>query len=222
MSVQTIWQSALYKFGQAPDNSRFADDFYSSLNAAQRAFCTVRQWGFLRTSGSVASVEDARTVALPSGFGTFYDNDNSAFITAPTANVGTRIVIMTHEEWLGSEYYDDGTETGTPAYGFLLGDNLNLSPIPDAAYTIELTYFRRPTMIYDTSSSLIIPDVYEEALQKLVWRRLQDSGYSSVQELQISDMDIARLLNDFARDDVRRYGGMTVNLRRSTYSRRTT
>jgi hypothetical protein len=221
MSVTSILQSAQYRFGQGPENIRFQDDFYSAINDAQRDFSTIRNWGFLRTTGSLTSVEGVRAVALPSDFGTPYDIPGALRITSPSANSGDTIELMPYEQWLSSTNYDDGTETGTPSYAYILGDNLNLSPLPDAAYTIAIIYHKIPAAIADSSSTITIPTVYEELLRKMIYRRLQDAGWSSERELVISDADIQRLMNSCARMDSRKYGGATFNLAPSAYTRST-
>lgn len=220
MSVMTIFQSACLKFGVAPDHQRFSDDFYSALNNAQNDFAISRSWGFLRTTANLTTVASTRTVALPADFGKIYDFPKSLIITSPAANAGTRIELMPFEQWQADEW-DDGTDTDTPAFAYILGSLLYLSPIPDAAYTINMAYYKTPTTIANTSTALTVPALYEEALQKMVWRRLQDAGYSSVQELSISDADINRLMNSAARDDIRKYGGVTFNLSSSDYTRKT-
>jgi hypothetical protein len=126
---------------------------------------------------------------------------------------------MPYEQWLAS-FYEDGTDTGTPIYAWISGANLYLSPVPDATYTIALQYYKVSTEIADASTAITVPTVYSEALKKMVWRRLQDAGYSSAQELAISDADIQRLLGQCARDDVRKYGGMNISLSPSDYKQR--
>lgn len=219
MTVQTLLQSALLKFGQDPSNQRFTDDFYSALNDAQNDFATNRSWGFLRTSSSLSTTADTRHVALPSDFGKAYDTRGALRITSPSANSGDKIELMPYEQWLAS-FYEDGTDTGTPIYAWTSGANLYLSPVPDATYTIALQYYKVPTEIADTSTAITVPTVYSEALKKMLWRRLQDAGYSSAQELAISDADIQRLLGQCARDDVRKYGGMNISLSPSDYKQR--
>jgi len=220
MSVTSLLQSAQYRFGTGPDNLRFLDDFYASLNGAQNEFCITRSWGFLRTASTLTTVASTRTVALPSDFGKFYDVPNAVVITLPAANTGTRIDLMPHEEWQ-SNNYEDGSTSGTPAYSYVLGSSLYLSPIPDTAYTIAILYYKIPANIADSSTAIAIPTVYEECLRKMIFRRLQDSGYSSLAELQVSDADIANLMNKCARDDCRKYGSMTFNLSKDTYTRST-
>jgi hypothetical protein len=220
MSVTSLLTSAQYRFGQGPENIRFQDDFYSALNNAQNDFSISRSWGFLRTSANLTATHASRTTALPTGFGKMYDVPNALVITSPTANSGDLVELMPVEQWQ-ADYWDDGTEEGTPTYAYILGSSIYWSPIPDADYTVAILYYKIPTTIADSSTGITIPDVYGEVLQKMIYRRLQDAGYSSVQELQISDADIAALMNKAARDDVRRYGGMTMNLASSTYTRRT-
>lgn len=221
MNVQGLLRSSLLRFAQAPDNQRFQDDFFSSLNDAQQDFANRRRWGFLRTTANLTTVADTRTVALPSDFGKPYDVRGTLRVTSPTANSGTDIELMPYEDWAASQW-EDGSSTGTPAYAYLMGDSVYFSPIPDAAYTVSMVYFKAPPTIADASSTITIPDRYGELLQKLVYRRLQDAGYAAIQEMQISDMDIAQLMNRAARDDIARYGGLTFNLNPSAFDRRET
>jgi hypothetical protein len=220
ISVTALYTSAQYKFGADAANIRFQDDFYSALNAAQREMCITRSWGFLRTSASLTTVADTQTVALPSDFGKFYNVPNVLVITSPSANSGDTIELMTEEQWRMDDW-EDGTETGTPSMAYAQGDNLYLSPTPDAEYIISVVYYKIPANIADSSSTITVPDVYEEVLRSMVWKRLQLAGYSSVQEIQISDSEIQRLLNRAARDDCKKYGSATFNLASTTYERST-
>lgn len=220
MSVMTIFQSACYKFGIDQSNQRFVDDFYSAINNAQYDFCTTRAWGFLRTTTTLTATHAVRTTALPSDFGSWYDIKGALRIATPSANLGEEVDVITLEDWVTNEY-DDGSEEGTPTYCYVLGGSIYWSPIPDATYTVSGTYYKIPASIGDTSSSLTVPTVYGEVLQKMTFRRLQDAGYSSIQELQISDADIQRLLGQYARDDIKKYGGFTMNLLPNANQRRT-
>ena len=220
MSVTSILQSAQYRFGQGPENIRFQDDFYSALNNAQNDFAISRSWGFLRTSANLTAAHATRATALPTGFGKMYDVPNSLVITSPTASSGNTIELMTYEQWT-MDNWEDGTTEGEPSMAYILGNSIYWSPVPDTAYVVSAMYYKIPTTIEDSSTAITIPDVYSEVLQKMIYRRLRDAGYSSVQELQISDSDIAILMGKAARDDCRKYGGLTMNLSSSTYTRST-
>jgi hypothetical protein len=220
MSVQSLYQSACYKFGTDPSNQRFQDDFYSAVNNAQNDFAISRSWGFLKTTANLVAAHASRTTALPADFGKFFDVPNALVITSPTASSGSFVELMTAKQWT-SDFWEDGTSEGSPTYAYVLGSLVYWSPVPDTAYTITALYYKIPTAIADSSTAITIPDVYGEVLQKMIWRRLQDAGYSSLQELQISDADITRLMGNAARDDIVKYGGMTMNLSSSTYTRRT-
>lgn len=221
MSVTAILQSALYRFGQAPDNQRFTDDFYSAINDAQYDFCTSRSWGFLRTSASLTMTTSVQYVALPTDFGKPYQMQGALKITSPTANSGDDIELMPYEQWLSS-FYEDGTDTGEPTYAWIQGSNIYFSPTPDAAYVCNLIYYKVPASIDDSGDTITVPTHYQEGLRKMIFRRLQDAGYSSVQELQISDADIGRLIAQYAKDDAKKYGGLSFNLPSSDYTIRTT
>lgn len=219
MSVTTIFQSACYKFSQSPDNQRFVDDFYNAINDAQNDIANTRRWGFLRTTGTLTTTASTRAVALPGDFAKFYDGPGNIRNTT-SGYSGNTIELMTFEDWNNSQW-EDGTDTGEPTYCYVLGSSLYVSPVPDSAYTISIIYYKKPTEIADSSTTITIPDQYSELLKKMIWRRLQDAGYSSMTEIQISDTDIQRLLGRAAQDDIARYGGFTMNLNSTTYKRRT-
>jgi len=220
MTVQTLQQAALYAFGQSPDNARFSDDLYSAINSAQEEFVNSRKWGFLRTSGSLTTTDGTRTVALPSNFGSFYDVRGSTVITSPSANSGGVVQIMTLDEWM-NDNWEDGSSEGTPSYVYVLGDNANFSPIPDAEYVVSIKYYKRPGNIGNTSDTLTIPNKYSEVLKKMVWLRLIEDGYSSVQELEITEDRVQKLLAKAASDDVAKYGSFNFNLNSKDYKRST-
>jgi len=218
MTVEQLWQSALYDFAQQPDNSRFSDCFYRAINDAQNEIA-LRNWGFLRTSATLTCVVSTRTVALPSDFGKPYRIRGAMRITT-SGYSGDIIELMTPDEWK-NDFFEDGSSTGEPSYAYVQGDNLYLSPIPDAAYTISFMYYKLPAEIADTSSTITTPAQYSELLKKMMWRRLQVDGFSSIVEIQITDNDINNLMNKAARDDIQKYGSMQFGLDSSTYSRRT-
>jgi len=219
MSVTTVLQSALYRFGQTEDNARFKDDFYQAINDAQNDFCNLRSWGFLRTTTTLTTVDGTNTVALPTDFATPY-NINGGMVISTSGYSGNIVELMPYEHWL-VEHWEDGTEEGEPTYAYILGDYVYLSPTPDDEYTISFPYYKKPTTIDDSSDSITIPERYQETLRKMIWRRLQDCGYASVTEMQISDADIQRLVANCAKDDIKRYGGMTFNLPGSSFTRST-
>jgi hypothetical protein len=217
MTVQELFQSALYKFGQDPGNIRFTDDFYSAINDAQNDIANNRRWGFLRSTDDLTTTADTRHVALPSDFSKPYEGRGNI---RNTTEDGSVIELMTYEDWQNS-YYEDGSDTGEPAYCYIQGDNIYFSPVPDDEYTISIIYYKTPTKIEDTNTSITVPDKYSELLKKMIWRRLQDAGYSAMQEIQISDTDINRLMVKCAQDDIAKYGGLNLNLNSTTYNRRT-
>jgi hypothetical protein len=221
-TVQTLQQSALLAFGMSQDNQRFMDDFYGALNDSQNDIVNSRsgKWGFLRTTATITATHAVRTTALPADFGVFFDVPGAIVIATPSANLGTVIDLKTFEDWQ-TNFFDDGSEEGTPAYCYILGNSIYWSQIPDATYTVNISYYKSPTEINDTSSSITIPTAYHELLKKCVWIRLQSAGYSSVQELQITDADIQRLMGKAATSDIAKYGSFTMNLNSTTYKRRT-
>jgi len=219
-TVQNILTSAQLKFGIDPSNIRFQSDFYDAINDSQDDIANRRRWGFLRTTSDLSATQTSRTVALPDSFGKPYDARGAIRITSPAANLGDTVQLMTLDEWT-NDFYEDGSTEGTPQYAYILGSSLYLSPIPDAAYTIALIFYKRPTSIADTSTAITVSSSYTELLRMMLYKRLQLAGWSSIQEIQIADSEVERLINSAARDDISKFGGFSMNLPSSTYKRRT-
>jgi hypothetical protein len=217
-TAQTLLQSALYKFSQSQDNARFADDFWSALNDAQNEIAVTHNWGFLRTSTTLTATINVRTITLPSDFCSPY-RIRGGLMNTTSGYTANEIQLMNVDEWQAN-FYEDGSSTGEPTYAYIMGSNLYLSPIPDVAYTMSFLYYKLPAEIEETSDDITIPTKYHELLRTMIFRRLQNDGYSSVTELQISDGDIQRLMNRAARDDAAEFGSMTFNLDSDSYTRR--
>mgnify|MGYP006270530725 CR=1 FL=1 len=56
------------------------------------------------------------------------------------------------------------TESGKPLDYTVLGLEMQLAPIPDAAYTLQMLYYGKPTLLSDTNSSNIFLANYPDAL----------------------------------------------------------
>jgi len=220
MTIQTLLQQAQYKFSQGPDNDRFAADFWQALNDSQNEIAVVRNWGFLRTTTTLTASADTRTIALPSDFCSPYRIRGAITITT-SGYSGDVIELLTVDEWY-QDHFEDGSDTGEPDYAYIMGTSLYLSAIPDAAYTMNFPYYKLPATLEDTSDTIGIPTKYHELLKKMLYRRLQDDGYSPIAEMQVSDEDIERLMNRAARDDASEFGSWTMNLNSNTYNRKTT
>lgn len=210
METQDFLQSVCYSFGQDPTNQRFVDDFYKSLTFAQQDFCTKRRWGFLRSSGSVTTEESSRTADLPSDFRMLYASNGSVRFSSPSDVVGGELTVITEQQF--RQTYYDSDEEGTPNYCWLFGTTMSFSPIPDDEYVINIIYYKRPTEITDAQVELTVPEEFHEAIMHMLRRRLQALGYASVMEITISDTELTRLIGQFAKEDIGRYGGMEVNL----------
>jgi len=216
MTTQEFYQSALLSFGQDANNLRFNDDFYRSLTFAQQDFCTRMRWGFLRTSGTITTAESTRTAALPDDFRMLYDGRGAVRFSSDGDEQYSELTVIDEQQFRQS-YFDDDEE-GVPNYCWLFGTTMSFSPIPDDTYTIAIVYYKKPTDITDGQSTLTVPDEYHEALIHMSRRRLQALGYSSVMEINISDTELNRLIRQFARDDIGRYGGMQINLPPNNYT----
>jgi len=94
--------------------------------------------------------------------------------------------------------YNEGEGSGTPTYYTIVSDKIYLGNMPDAAQTLELGMFKRPTALSDTNTSNDIlnnfPDLYlyaalsesspflmaDERLQ--VWAGLYKEGVKTANE----------------------------------------
>jgi hypothetical protein len=56
------------------------------------------------------------------------------------------------------------TESGKPVDYTILGAEMQLAPVPDTAYTLQMLYYGKPTLLSDTNSSNIFLANYPDAL----------------------------------------------------------
>lgn len=55
-------------------------------------------------------------------------------------------------------------DSGRPVYYTIIGSELEFAPIPDGAYTLEMLYFYKPTVLSSTNSSNVFLANYPDAL----------------------------------------------------------
>jgi len=100
-----------------------------------------------------------------------------------------------------------------------LGTSLYFSPIPDDEYTVSFQYYKRPAEITGASGDIDDPPArYHELIKILTFKRLQTAGYTSAQEMAISDMERNRLYGMAVKDDIAMYGGVSASLYDDSYT----
>lgn len=65
--------------------------------------------------------------------------------------------------------YPDPTDTtihpaNVPQYWYMFGEEINVFPVPNTAYTVKLKYYKRPTMLSSDADVPDIPSEFEEIL----------------------------------------------------------
>lgn len=55
-------------------------------------------------------------------------------------------------------------DTGKPVYYTIIGQELSFAPIPDAAYTLDMLYYYKPTYLGSTNATNIFSLNYQDAL----------------------------------------------------------
>lgn len=221
MYVQDLYQTTLFAFAQSSNNARFANDFYDAINDAQKEFINTRKWGFLRTTGTVNTIDGTRYVTLPTDFGNFYGGANTVRLTSPSTSVGRIVEVITFDQYY-NQFYTNTTDEGEPSYCWIQAGLLYFEPIPDAVYAVAFPYYKRATAVTTTADPLTIPEQYSEVLKKMVYRRLMAYNKDAIADLQTSDNDVEKLMNRAARDDIATYGGFNMNLDPDTVTSRYT
>jgi hypothetical protein len=98
---------------------------------------------------------DTHFTALPADF---LEAKNIQLNTEPVTSL--QYVTMEHADLLRQKY----TTTGVPKYYALVGDTIEVVPLPAEDYTIELTYYKKIPSLSDSSTSNWLlsshPDVY--------------------------------------------------------------
>jgi len=214
MRVAEMLQAACYTFAQQTDNTRFNHDFILSLNEAMIEFANYRKWGCLRTVGDVTTTEDTQTADVPDDFGMFYDVKGAHRITDEDDSI---VEIVPIDQQYSRNF--SSTEGGLPTKAWVMGDSIYFYPIPDDEYTVTFVYYKRPSEITGASGAISdIPSRYHELIKRLVYKRLQENGYTSDKELVINEKTISKMYSQAVRDDVATYGGPVMALYDDSYT----
>lgn len=118
-------------------------DINAILDQAVRDVSTRFRWPFLATTDTIALVASTQAYNLPA------DLDRIEAITLDGTNHRLQEVSPT-KYWSA---YGDTPEDGEPRFFFLWSNQIWVTPVPTAAGTLNLFYYRMPTLMGDDGDS---------------------------------------------------------------------
>ena len=151
----------------------------------------VLPWFLLKESSGLVTVASTRTVALPSDFLREYD-EGQIWLT-DTDGYKNQLVKDTHDR-LTNRFSPDGGETDSnqPDSYAIVGTNLYLFPLADAAYSLSMFYYAAATALTTDIENLWLQYAADYVIADvglLVARHLRDS---SAVELFEGDLKMAK------------------------------
>jgi len=105
---------------------------------------------FLYGVHNVSTVALQRTVPLPSGFISFLDNEDDSAILYIDGDGNEEFLYRDGQKILKANY---GAGLGTPKHFSLLGDALEIFPLPDAVYSLQVNGYFADTSFTDVASA---------------------------------------------------------------------
>jgi len=169
------------------DLTSYLDTFIDLAESRHARDLRVREMEAVDTS--ITTVSGTQSYTLPTGYlemrYVMYQSNPYQFLAYMTPPDFFRV-------------YNEGEGSGTPTYYTIVSDKIYLGNMPDAAQTLELGMFKRPTALSDTNTSNDIlnnfPDLYlyaalsesspflmaDERLQ--VWAGLYKEGVKTANE----------------------------------------
>jgi hypothetical protein len=172
----------------------FSDDdpLLTWINAALHEFEEAYPWPFLDKVGTVVTVANLDTVALPADL--FIAHKIRIPAEAET------LIYVPRNQW--EDEIEDHTDLGIPSHYTLVGlTSMLLYPIPDAIYSIRVSYRR---LIADLAADGDIPDIPTKYHYKIVYGaaaiglKTEEDADAQAQSAR-SDFDsaIASAISDF-------------------------
>jgi hypothetical protein len=211
MEANEVLEAVLPMFGRKQSDTRFVSEFYRQITNAQRTLCSKRagRWGFLLEVDATEDTTDGtRTVNLATTFGQLF----SDWCVRDTTN-DTQLERITKAQF-EDRWYEDGSSTDNPSKFWIWDTTMYLTPVPGGTYTIQYTYFKRPSKVTANSPTLVVPDHYMELLTLMVQKRMMRIGAWSVPDMVVEDSEIRALLKDAVQDDTVRYAELRNGLPR--------
>lgn len=151
--------------------TRIRDTGFSSstvldlINDAQNDVCNEYRFPFMQTFQNYTLTADDEDITSGSGL-------PAAFVQALNLTVTSSgyervIPIVSYDEV--DENFPDPTDTtrhpaNVPQVGYYADGTLNVYPVPNTAYTVKLTYYKKPTLLTADGDVPEIPSEFQEIL----------------------------------------------------------
>lgn len=124
--------------------SDLLDVIIDALQEAQRDLegAITLPWFLIAEDVSVAVTAGSQSVALPTGFIRFVEDEQLHYIDTKLNSV-----FLTKTPFDEATTYFNGTTAGAPTAYTLRSASISVWPVPDIAYTLKCSYYKRGTLL---------------------------------------------------------------------------
>ncbi len=126
------------------------------INDAYQDICSREAWPFLEKQATAATVAGNATLASqPADF-----SDAISLIIDSTSDI---LVPMRLDD-VTKRFSGSLTQRGKPAYYYFIAGQITLYPVPDAIYSLTLSYVSSPAKLINTTDVPLLPDRHARAI----------------------------------------------------------
>jgi hypothetical protein len=149
LSTYADLKTAIANWLDRSDLTSYLDDFIDLAETRLSRDLRIRQ---METQGTQTLTSGTREYSLPTNY---LQMRNMQLNTAPITSLEYLTPEMMDRLWAGSS-------SGRPRAYTIIRDKIQLGPSPDSAYTLEYTYYAKPSALTASENGLlsVIPDVY--------------------------------------------------------------
>lgn len=168
------------------------------INLGQNDFVTRELWPFREKTGSLATVQGTQEYDLSTNFSDL-DEQNIIAVTLQGANRKKLAYIPFNQ--LRAEQPDfDYEGQAVPTRYYILANQIGFWPLPNAAYTVAIDYYKLPTELSADGDTSIIPLMYREALVHYALSLEHD--YNTDADLAVKEMNRYEQIVTLARQNL--------------------
>ena len=139
-------QRVVDRLGLSSSDTRLTSTVrYRAINDALKQVCLDHDWPWLRTSGTITTVANTATAALPTGH-----IRTESLVDTTTGEALRRTPSLEIDELI---------TPGRPSL-YYVADVITFGPTPDGAYTLRHRYFRVEPELVNTTDVPLIPEMF--------------------------------------------------------------
>lgn len=164
-----------------------------------------RDWGFLRTATSFATVAAQATYtptqAGTTNFGMWIKDSFRNYPTATGTDAEIEMDWIDHDSWRSQYQLGSSRTSYSQPYYFTItpAKSIGLGPVPSAGYTVTADYFKAPVALSGNTDAHLIPTHYEMII---IYRAMMFYGAKEAagEVYQHGSSEYKKLLNSLMND----------------------